>query len=73
MTYKDMEVCLYLLVHALHLAISLWVVGGGGSWLNSKESHKLAGEVGYKGGSTITDHFLQKSMMMPDMFEEQPV
>ena len=44
--------------------ISLWVVGGGRSQLNSKESCDLMGEVGYKGGSAITDHFLWKSMMV---------
>ena len=72
MTYEDSEVCLYLLVHTLCLAISLWVVGGGRSQLNSEESCKLMGEVGHKGGSMITDHFLQKSMMVPDMLKEQP-
>ena len=71
MTYKDSEVCLYLLIYVLHLPISLWVVGGGGSQLNSKESCKLVGEVGYKGGSMIADHFLQKPMMAPDVLEEQ--
>src|SRR5260221_7995676 len=30
------------------------------------------GEVGYEGRSTVTDHFLWKSMMVPDMFQEQP-
>src|SRR5258708_25498846 len=29
------------------------------------------GEVGYEGRSTVTDHFLWKSMMAPDMFQEQ--
>src|SRR6266436_5820570 len=29
------------------------------------------GEVGYKGGSSVADHFLWKSMMVPDMFQEQ--
>src|SRR5260221_14403668 len=28
MAHEDPEVCFYLLVDALHLAISLWVVGG---------------------------------------------
>src|SRR5258708_2687802 len=31
MAHKDSEIGLYLLVHALRLAISLWVVGSGGS------------------------------------------
>src|SRR6266446_2982502 len=30
------------------------------------------GEVGYEGGSLVTDHFFWKSMMAPDMFQEQP-
>src|SRR5258707_7285973 len=30
------------------------------------------GEVGCEGGAVITDHFLWKSVMTPDMFEEQP-
>src|SRR5258707_3582670 len=30
------------------------------------------GEVGYKGRSTITDYFFQKSVMMPDVLQEQP-
>ena len=30
------------------------------------------GEVGYKGGSMITDNFLQKSVVAPDMLQEQP-
>src|SRR5258708_4373826 len=30
------------------------------------------GEVGYKGRSMVADHFLWKSMMVPDMFQEQP-
>ena len=30
------------------------------------------GEVGYKGGSMVADHFLWKSVMAPDMFQEQP-
>ncbi len=67
MTYKDSEVCLYLLIHMLHLPISLWVVGGGRSQLNSEESCKLMGEVGYEGRSVIADHFLQKSMVVPDV------
>src|SRR5258708_1026467 len=29
------------------------------------------GEVGYEGRSTVTDHFLWKSVMVPDMFQEQ--
>src|SRR5258708_3500551 len=29
------------------------------------------GEVGYEGGSIITDYFFQKSMMMPDVLQEQ--
>ena len=29
------------------------------------------GEVGYKGGSMVTDHFLWKSVMVPDVFQEQ--
>ena len=73
MAYKDLEVCLYLLIHVLCLPISLWVVGGGRSQLNSKESCELMGEVGYEGRSATTDHFLQKSMMVPDMLKEQLV
>ena len=53
MTYEDSEVCLYLLVHTLCLAISLWVVGGGRSQLNSEESHRLMGEVGHEGRSAV--------------------
>src|SRR5260221_1181659 len=30
------------------------------------------GEVGYEGRSMITDYFFQKSMMMPDVLQEQP-
>ncbi len=30
MAHKNPEIGFYLLVHTLHLAISLWVVGGGG-------------------------------------------
>ena len=30
------------------------------------------GEVGYEGRSTITDYFFQKSVMMPDVLQEQP-
>ncbi len=30
------------------------------------------GEVGYEGRSLVTDHFFWKSMMVPDMFQEQP-
>src|SRR5258705_12536612 len=30
------------------------------------------GEVGYKGGSMVADHFLWKSVMAPDVFQEQP-
>src|SRR5258707_2371454 len=30
------------------------------------------GEVGYKGRSMVADHFLWKSVMAPDMFQEQP-
>src|SRR5258707_14372735 len=29
------------------------------------------GEVGYKGGSMIADYFFQKSVMMPDVLQEQ--
>src|SRR5260221_8260592 len=29
------------------------------------------GEVGYEGRSAITDYFFQKSMMMPDVLQEQ--
>ena len=29
------------------------------------------GEVGYEGGSMVTDHFLWKSVMAPDVFQEQ--
>src|SRR5258708_14879476 len=29
------------------------------------------GEVGYEGRSLVTDHFFWKSMMAPDMFQEQ--
>src|SRR5258708_18925320 len=29
------------------------------------------GEVGYKGGSVIADYFFQKSVMMPDVLQEQ--
>src|SRR5258708_38622121 len=29
------------------------------------------GEVGYEGRSTVTDHFLWESVMVPDMFQEQ--
>ena len=71
MAHKDPEVHFYLLVDALCLAISLQVVGGGRSQLNSEEGCKLAGEVGYKGGSMITDYFLWESMMTPDMVKEE--
>src|SRR5258708_25960606 len=71
MAHKDPEVCFYLLVDVLCLAISLWVVGGRGGQLNSEEGCKLTGEVGYKGRSAITDYFLWESVMMPDMFEEE--
>src|SRR5258708_38728142 len=64
MTYEDSEVCLYFLIHVLHLPVSLWVVGGR-SQLNSKESCKPMGEVGYEGRSMVADHFLWKSMMVP--------
>src|SRR6266446_3768102 len=30
------------------------------------------GEVGYEGRSVIADYFFQKSMMMPDVLQEQP-
>ena len=30
------------------------------------------GEVGYEGGSAITDYFFQKSVMTPDVLQEQP-
>src|SRR5258707_10645837 len=30
------------------------------------------GEVGYEGGSAIADYFFRKSMMMPDVLQEQP-
>src|SRR5258705_3974454 len=30
------------------------------------------GEVGYEGRSLVTDHFFWKSMMAPDVFQEQP-
>src|SRR5258708_40107261 len=71
MAHKDPEVRFYLLVDVLHLAVGLQVVGGGRSQLNSEEGCKLAGEVGYKGGSMITDYFLLGAMMMPDMFKEE--
>ncbi len=29
------------------------------------------GEVGYEGGSVITDYFFRKSVMMPDVLQEQ--
>ena len=29
------------------------------------------GEVGYEGGSSVADHFLWKSVMAPDVFQEQ--
>ena len=71
MAHKDLEVCFYLLVDTLCLAISLQVVGGRRSQLNSEEGCELTGEVGYEGGSMITDYFLWESVMMPDMFEEE--
>src|SRR5258708_18555146 len=30
------------------------------------------GEVGYEGGSSVADHFFWKSVMAPDVFQEQP-
>src|SRR5258708_34240737 len=71
-TYKDLEICLYLLVHTFCLAISLGVVGSGWGELDSQEGCKVTREVGYEGVSVVTDHFLWKSVMWQDMFQECP-
>src|SRR5258705_8566705 len=71
MAHKDLEIGLYLLVHTLHLAISLRVVGSGGSYLDPKEGSNLTREVGHECRSTVADHFLQKSVVAPDMLQEQ--
>ncbi len=71
MSHEDLEIGFCLLVHALCLAIGLRVVGCGGSQLNSEEGGELAGEVGHEGRSLVTDNLLWKSMVMPDMFQEQ--
>ena len=41
MAHEDLEVCLYLLVHALCLAIGLQVVGGGGVSLTPRRAVSL--------------------------------
>src|SRR5258706_10288897 len=64
-------ICLYLLVHTFCLAVGLGVVGRGWGELDSQEGCKVAGEVGYEGRSVVTDHFLWKSVMVPDVFQEQ--
>src|SRR5258708_12842813 len=54
-----------------HLAIGLGVVGSGWGKLDSSEGCEVTGEIGYEGGSMVTDHFLWKSVMAPDVFQEQ--
>src|SRR5260370_41889651 len=72
MAHEDSEIGLYLLVHMLCLAISLRVVGSGGSYLDPKEGSKLVQGVGHQCGSTVHDHFRWKSVVGPGMPQAQP-
>src|SRR5258708_7455798 len=55
----------------LHMDISVGVVGSGWGELDSQEGCEVTGEVGYEGRSAVADHFLWKSVMAPDVFQEQ--
>ncbi|KNZ72987.1 hypothetical protein J132_01500, partial [Termitomyces sp. J132] len=56
-----------LLVHVFHLAIRLWVVGGGGVELYSKQLVELPGKLCCKLWSLIRDIGIGEAVELPDI------
>ncbi|KNZ73223.1 hypothetical protein J132_00612, partial [Termitomyces sp. J132] len=64
---EKVEVLLQLLIHALHLAIGLQVVGSGGVELHSEQLVELLGELHYKLQHLVGDISLREAIEFPDI------